>query len=226
MKPRGLDVFAGAQGSTVGYARAGYEMTAVDIERHDKHPEIAEFIQADAMDVLADREFLDRFVLVHTGPPCQGYCVMSAEDNTHPRLIQPVRELLKAWGGTYVIENVVGARAHLDHPVQLCGQTLGLGVQRHRLFESNAFLYGVECRHRGTPIGVYGDHPDATTYARPDGTSRGRRARSLPEGQSAMGIDWMDWSDLTESIPPAFTEFLGSQLIDQLQLTHGGSNDV
>ena len=221
--PEALDLFAGAQGSSVGYARAGYKVTAVDIEPHDKHPEVHEFITADAMEVLKDREFLNRFALVHTGPPCQGYSKMAAPDNDHPRLIAPVRSLLQAWDGVYVIENIPDARAHLDHPVQLCGQSLGLAVRRHRLFESNAFLYGTPCVHRGTPIGVYGDHPDETTYVRPNGTSRGLRARRLDEGQAAMGINWMDWDDLTEAIPPAYTEWIGTQLIDQLTLTHGGT---
>lgn len=222
-QPEALDLFAGAQGSSVGYARAGYKVTAVDIELHDKHPEVHEFITADAMEVLEDRTFLDRFALVHTGPPCQAYTTMSADDNNHPRLIAPVRQKLRAWDGTYVIENVAGARSHLDHPVQICGQALGLAVRRHRLFESNAFIFGTPCVHRGTPIGVYGDHPEDSPNLRPNGTSRGLRARSLAEGQDAMGIPWMAWHDLTEAIPPAMTEYIGAQLIDQLTLTHGGT---
>ena len=40
-----------------------------------------------------------------------------------------------------------------------------------------------------------------------------------------MGIDWMRRKDLTEAIPPAYTEFIGGQLLAHLtvsQLTQGG----
>lgn len=217
-RPELLDVFGGAQGSGVGYARAGFRVTSVDREPHARHPEVAEVIEADALDVLMDEQFLARFDVVHTGPPCQGYSSMTADHSQHPRLIRPVRRCLQTWGGIYVIENVVGARWDMDHPVQLCGQALGLEVRRHRLFESNAYLFGTPCRHpRGVvPIGVYGEHPDAITHVRPSGTSRGVRARTLAEGQEAMGIDWMDWGDLTEAIPPAYTHYLGEQLLDRL----------
>jgi len=211
-----LDLFGGAQGCGVGYARAGFEVTSADIEPHDKHPEVAEFITADAMELLADMDYLSGFDVVHASPPCQGYSKMAAADNDHPRLIAPCRDLLRAWGGVYVIENIPDARPEMDHPALMCGQTLGLGVRRHRLFESNAYLFSTPCVHRDVPIGVYGDHPDETTHIRPDGTSRGLRARSLTEGQEAMGIDWMEWDDLTEAIPPLFTQYIGEQLLDHL----------
>lgn len=215
-QPELLDLFSGAQGTGVGFARAGFRVTSVDKVFHEKHPEIAYFHAADAMEVLSDPAFLQGFEVVAAGPPCQGYSKMAQPDNAHPRLIAPVRVLLKAWGGPYVIENIVNAAPEMDHPVHVCGQALGLGVRRHRLFESNLFLFGTGCYHPRPPIGVYGDHPDPTTYARTDGTSRGIRARSLEEGQQAMGIDWMDWEDLTEAIPPAYTQFIGEQILDQL----------
>lgn len=28
-----------------------------------------------------------------------------------------------------------------------------------------------------------------------------------------MGIDWMEWHELTQAIPPAYTEFIGKQLM-------------
>lgn len=217
-RPKLLDLFAGHQGTGVGFARAGFEVTSIDVEPHERHPEIAYFHTADAMQIVANPEFLRGFDVVAGGPPCQGYSHMAQPGNDHPRLIAPLRRYLKAWGGPYVIENIVSAAPELDHPVQVCGQALGLGVRRHRLFESNVFLFGTGCYHPAgvTPIGVYGEHPDETTYLRTDGTSRGQRARTLAEGQAAMGIDWMVWEDLTEAIPPAYTEFIGEQILDQL----------
>lgn len=189
----------------------------MDLYPHPQHPEIASFDTADAMSVLRDRAFLDTFAVVSVAPPCQGYTLMRSRARKHPRLIAPCRDLLLEWGGVYVIENVHGALRELRNPVQICGQALGLRVRRHRLFESNRFLFGTGCYHPETPIGVYGDHPDETTYARTDGTSRGVRARSLSEAQEAMGIDWMDWGDLTEAIPPTYSEYIGQQLLDQLE---------
>lgn len=215
-KPKLLDLFSGHQGTGVGFARAGFEVHSVDIEEHPRHPEIAAFSVADALDVLLDEDYLSEFAVVAAGPPCQGYTLMRNRKRHHPRLIGPVRERLVKWGGLYVIENVPGAREAMVNPVQVCGQSLGLGVRRHRLFESNLFLMGTPCVHRGTPVGVYGEHPDETVHRRPSGTSRGVRARSLEEGRAAMGIDWMSWEDLTEAIPPAYTQFVGEQLIDQL----------
>src|SRR4029077_14555734 len=99
----------------------------------------------------------------------------------HPDLIGPVRDLLRRWGGIYVIENVEGARPVLDNPVLVCGSALGLDVRRHRWFEANTWLDPTVCLHhrQGTPVGVYGQHPDRKVHRRPDTTGRGVKATSL-----------------------------------------------
>lgn len=101
----------------------------------------------------------------------------------------------------------------------LCGSAFGLRVRRHRLFESNAFLMSPGCYHDGRPVvGVYGDHADRKQHLRPDGTARGTKATSVADAQDAMGIDWMTrWEDLADAIPPAMTEHIGAQLLDQLE---------
>ena len=35
-------------------------------------------------------------------------------------------------------------------------------------------------------------------------------AKTLEEAQEAMGIDWLQWRDLTQAVPPKYTEFLGN----------------
>jgi DNA (cytosine-5)-methyltransferase 1 len=93
----------------------------------------------------------------------------------------------------------------------LCGSRFGLKVWRHRAFESNflglpEFVPSYSCRHgRERPIGVYGDHPQAHNG---DGY-RVPRARSIAEAREAMGIDWMEWSEITQAVPPAYAEFIG-----------------
>lgn len=219
MKPRLLDLFCGAGGCSVRYARAGFEVVGVDIEPHPDYP--YELIVADALEVaMMTNGFLLGFDAFHASPPCQGYSVATADHSRHPRLIGEVRELLRRTRKPYVIENVAGARWDMDHPVQLCGSAFGLRVRRHRLFESNTFLIPTPCNHTGTAVGVYGDHPDRPGgWTRPDGSSRGVKATSLEDGQDAMGIDWMTtWDDLTDAIPPAFTEYVGGQLLDQMEI--------
>jgi DNA (cytosine-5)-methyltransferase 1 len=220
MKPRLLDLFAGAQGAGVGYARAGFAVTAVDIEAHDKHPEVADFITADALDVLGDPGFLAQFDAIHASPPCQASTTMSnrwrgagGRADGHTNLIPDVQEAFDNWGGFYVIENVPGARASLRAPVTLTGGMFGLDVERPRLFECNWPMTPAPYRKVKDPLGIYGKAPDGRRlFTRANGTIQ-RAARGLAEGQAAMGIDW---HDLTESIPPAYTEHIGRQLIDHL----------
>ena len=223
-RPRLLDLFCGAGGCSVGYQRAGFDVVGVDIQPHPDYP--FELIVADAMDVLRDLSFLSEFGVIHASPPCPRYSTITPEASrdAHPDLIGPAREALRKWGGAYVIENV--PNSPLLAPTVFCGPAMGLPrIRRHRLFESNHLIMSPGCVcGGGTAVGVYGMHPDRPGgWLRPDGTSRGIKATSIEEAQGVLGIDWMTtWDDLTDAIPPAYTEYIGGQLIDQLTLTHGG----
>lgn len=206
MTYRLLDLFCGAGGAAMGYARAGFEVVGVDIEPQPDFP--FTFFQADALTFP-----LEGFDAVHASPPCQAYSAGArmrlGYAKQHPKLIEPIRERLVAWGGSYVIENV--PEAPLIDPVQLCGSAFWLDVRRHRHFESNERLVGSQCQHKRQKqvVGVYGDHPEHALIRK---GHPARRASDIPDAQLAMGIDWMPtWHSLKESIPPAFTEFLGRQ---------------
>lgn len=243
-RPLLLDLFAGAGGASMGYHRAGFDVVGVDIEPQDDYPFPMHI--GDALEVMSwlltreqHVEFRDDlpgplflglrdFDVIAASPPCPRYSTISpdASRDQHPDLIPVIRDLLKPWaertGGLYVIENVEGAARVMDHPVKVCGSYFGLSVRRHRYFETNApFVVPTECLHRsqGRPIGVYGDHPQYDEhYRRPDGTRRGNKAKTHAEASEALGIDWMtDWDDLTDAIPPAYTEYLGVQLLDRLR---------
>lgn len=213
--PRLLDLFCGAGGAGVGYASVGFEVVGVDIDPQPEYP--FEFHQADALTFP-----LDGFDAIHASPPCQGYVgwqninSLRGFENDHPLLIDPIRERLEATGLPYIIENVVGAP--LRDPVMLCGTMFGLGVRRHRLFETNLPWKPTPprpCAHTGSEVGVYGKLDGRRLLTRVDGSEL-RAARTLEQAQAAMGIDWMSWDTLRESIPPAYTAWLGEYLIETL----------
>lgn len=215
-RPRLLDLFCGAGGCSVGYERAGFVVFGVDNESHPDYP--FQIHIDDAIHVL-DTADLSEFDAIAASPPCPRYSTATPAENRdkHPDLIKPVRDRLRAWGGAYVIENVPGSP--LENPVQLCGSMFGLGVRRHRLFETNVPMLQPKCDHGSQRQiwGVYGDHGDAKPVTRPDGTSRGNKARDAAHAREVMGIDWMTrWDDLADAIPPAYTEWIGSELIAHL----------
>lgn len=199
----------------MGYHRAGFEVVGVDVKPQPHYP--FEFIQADAIEYLSET-MAEGFDAIHASPPCQAFTSMRHMGKGAGAgaldLVEPTRAALIASDLPWIIENVVGAP--LRNPVLLCGSSFGLGVRRHRLFESSEFLMGTPCRHRDSvrPIAVYGDHPQSS---REKGTYRVNRARTLSQGQDAMGIDWMPWKVLTQAIPPAMTEYLGRQLLQAVE---------
>lgn len=221
-RPRLLDLFCGAQGAGVGYHRAGFDVTGVDIAAHPDAPHPV--IVADALAILLEPHFLAGFDVIHASPPCQNFTTMSNRSRAvggkaatdHPDLISWVRLGLQAWGGPYVIENVPGARREMRNPITLSGGAFGLRVERPRLFESNVPLRAPSRVKVVDPVGVYGKLDGRRLFTRKDGSEQ-RAARTLDEGAAAMGIDWMtQWEDITEAIPPAYTEHIGRQLIEHV----------
>lgn len=209
--PRLLDLFCGAGGAAVGYARAGFEVVGVDIKPQPHYP--FEFIQANAMEYP-----LEGFDLIHASPPCQAYTPANLGKITgHPMLIEQLRERLQ--GHRYVIENVEGAP--LRNTIRLCGTMFDLLVIRHRLFENNVGLsMNMRCNHWGTV--AEGDFA-SVHWGRTPGQRRGKDAAGNrlrdkyaapgPSWSVAMGIDWMTTSELVEAIPPAYTEYIGRQVL-------------
>ena len=217
-RPKLLDLFCGAGGCSVGYARAGFDVVGIDHEHHPGYP--YELIIHDAIDVLARwPRFLKGFDVVHASPPCQASSDLQHMWNArdHIDLIPQTRTLLEQWGGAWVIENVEGA--DLRNPLMLCGASFGLGahchdgvyrpLRRHRLFESNVWLMGPGCACSGRqPIGVYGTGGGGQM-------TRGYKA-TRAEAREAMGIYGMSHEDIVQAVPPAYTEYLGEQILQHL----------
>jgi DNA (cytosine-5)-methyltransferase 1 len=226
-RPRLLDLFSGAGGCSVGYHRAGFDVIGIDIAPHPDYPYV--LVVDDAVAAFTcllnggrlGPYYLHDFDVVHASPPCPRFSSITPAHtrDTHPDLLTPTRELLRLWGGAYVIENVPGAP--LDHPALYCGKAMGLPhLRRHRLFESNVFLMTPGCLcDNGPAYGVYGDHGEKTPRQHPDGFKRWGKARDAEHAREIMGIDWMTrWDDLADAIPPAYTQHIGEQLLHALEV--------
>lgn len=217
-RPRLLDLCCCQGGASRGYADAGFEVVGVDIAPQPRYP--YEFIQADALAVLYDDAFMDAFDAVHASWPCQRYSPLAALPSTkdyaeHPDLVGVGRDALDAWGRRtgrpWVIENVMSAPLDKVHSIVLCGCMFGLRTYRRRRFEPSPglLLRAPGCRphiartattrrrerwEQGWHVSITGD---VGTYVGPE----------------AMGIDWMTGNGLSEAIPPAYTRWVGAQLL-------------
>lgn len=209
--PKVLDLFCGAGGASMGYNRAGFDVTGLDVKHGKRYP--FTYWRMSIENVTQDT--LSQFDLIHASPPCQTFSITKnlriAQGKSTDKVdwLPYTRQLLQASGKPYIIENVPGAP--LIDPVMVCGSAFGLKVRRHRLFESNLQLTGTQCSHKaqGRPIGVYGSMKDEI----PNG---GKTAENLDQAKHAMGIDWMLWGELVEAIPPAYTEYLGKQAYQRI----------
>jgi len=236
-KPRLLDLFCGAGGAAMGYARAGFEVVGVDLNPQKRYP--FGFYQENALQVLSALPRMGWGIdAIHASPPCQAYSITKHTHGVqHPDLLGPTRELLKATGLPYIIENVVGA--DMPGAVICCGSdrchyakdedgTI-LFLKRHRQFESNVPLYGSPCDCAGLKAagwkigGVYGGGSRDRHHA--ENVRHGGYTPSKAVQERLMGIDWMTQKELNQAIPPAYTEFIGRQLIEQLERSNMSSTE-
>jgi DNA (cytosine-5)-methyltransferase 1 len=193
-----LDLFCGAGGAAMGYHRAGFQVVGVDKISQYNYP--FEFHKADALSFP-----LDGFDAIHASPPCQAY-TQAQSYNYHPDLVGPVRDRLVKTEIPWVIENVVGAPLH--DPIMLCGAMFpGLRVYRHRLFESNFEISIPEHPWHKYPQTKMGRPPKENEFMHIVGHWSG-----VEQGRKAMGIDWMTGAEMTQAIPPVYTEYIGRQL--------------
>lgn len=248
MKPKLLDLFSCAGGAARGYADAGFDVYGVDIDPQPRYP--YPFCEGDVLDVMCAligggqaaftapdgaTEWLgmDDFDVIHASPPCQRYSsTRSLHSSEHPDLVGPTRELLVASGKPYVIENVVGAP--LLDPIRLAGTDFNMtaedvdGVRlklvRVRLFESNIQLTPppkLPVDHSIQTASVYGAGGGWTPKHRDNPERRGGYIPHIDVIKRLLGIDWMTKHELSQSIPPVFTEHVGRQLI-----THLAANEL
>lgn len=218
--PRLLDLFCGAGGATKGYQRAGFYVVGVDI-KPQPHYCGDEFVQADALQFLARPDVNDwpvRYDAVHASPPCQAYSTMSNRwGSSAKELIADTRSRLRATDLLYVIENVAGAKREFKDSIRLTGEMFGLRTHRARLFECSWLIAAPpQPPRQADPVAVYGKLDGRRLWTRTDGTEH-RAPSVLKIAQDALGIDWMRWDELREAIPPAYTEYIGKELLNVLR---------
>lgn len=204
MRPKALDLFCCAGGAGMGLHRAGFDVVGVDIKPQPRYP--FEFHKADALSYP-----LDGFDFIWASPPCQDYSSLKGlAGGERGKMIPEVREKLAAYGRPYVIENVVGS--DLQNPVCLCGSMFGLGVWRHRLFElSWPLVFVPQCQHDlvPKPIDVTGTGGPFKGIRKSPGGGISRKPENLKHASEVMGIDWMTRREISQAIPPAYSEYLG-----------------
>ncbi|MEU9444535.1 DNA methylase [Streptomyces sp. NPDC048304] len=216
-RPLLLDLFSCAGGAAMGYARAGFAVRGCDIAHRPNYP--FAYHRGDALAYLAHliaTGEIERFAFVHASPPCQDKCSLTVGTNrsqgwggNHVDLVAPTRALLDETGLPYVIEQPNG-RAEIRKDLTLCGEMFRLGVIRHRNFELGGWTtrQPVHVPHRGRVRGYrhgrFYDGPYVAAYGNGGGKP------TVPELQTALGIDWTDVrEELTEAIPPAYSEHIG-----------------
>lgn len=215
-RPLLLDLFCGAGGASVGYDSAGFDVVGVDINPQPNYP--YDFIQGDALSIV--RYLYEDFDAIHASPPCQFATAYKrrpgvAEDAVN--LIPRTQWELAIAPRPYVIENVEQARPWLHNPIRLCGSSFGLDVRRHRLFECSFPVLERGCDHGWqTPR-----FPPATNRTNLRSTVEVGSWRCAHLAPAAMGIDWMTNDELSQAIPPAFTEFIGAQLLQSISASAG-----
>jgi len=124
-----------------------------------------------------------------------------------------------------------GLEAHGMQAGWLCGTMFGLQFYRHRLFEtpiawlapghpkhrlnlhprSERYVYGGTVR--GLPGGAAGLDVKPSLQRWQNGISPGiEHVSGWRLAAEAMGIDWMNRAELTQAIPPVFTQYIGRAL--------------
>lgn len=214
--PKILDLFCGAGGASMGYHRAGFEVVGIDINPQPHYP--FDFIQRDALEIIDlvkhGEDWLKGIDAIHASPPCQLFTVYrnlkKNQNDNHVNLIPQTRRALHATRLPYVIENT--PKAPLIDPLTLCGTSFNLEVRRHRIFESDFYIEPMPCAHDRFTERKY---PGSTN--RPNGRTVcqiGEWKVPLAIQQKAIGINWMNMKELSQAIPPAYTEYIGKYLME------------
>jgi DNA (cytosine-5)-methyltransferase 1 len=222
-----LDLFCGAGGAAMGLHRAwpNARITGVDIKPQKNYP--FDFVQADAMTFD-----LDGYDFLWASPICQKYTQLNFlhRESEYGDFIAAVRTRFSQSGKPWAIENVPNSPL-IRGSMKLCGTMFGLAtrdgsgeLRRHRIFELSFDRPLVpRCQHSQKTVRVFGSHGGLHTldqrerrvvrvHGHTGGIARGIKMFGVREWKEAMGIDWMTGIELSQAIPPAYSEFIARQV--------------
>lgn len=200
MRPRLLDAFCCQGGCSMGYHLAGFDVEGVDIAPQPRYP--FRFHEGDALEFIAEHGH--EYDAIHASPTCQRKARVTAwrgNREDHPNTLTPTLELLRGMDIPYVVENVTEAADELRTDFLLCGTQFGLSVRRHRIFERgnwDGYQLLPPCTCASAPDLVPFEHKNERAFA------------------DAMGCTWMSSMGGRQAIPPAYTTFIGAQLLEHL----------
>lgn len=199
---KALDLFCCAGGASMGLHQAGFDVTGVDINPQPNYP--FKFIQADALTFD-----LSGYDLIWASPPCQAFTLANRiQHNEHPNLIPQIRQRLIQSSTPYIIENVVGAP--LIEPIMLCGSMFeGLGVYRHRLFETSFKVDQPFHPEHINRVAKMGRPPKSDEFMHVVGNFSG-----VSQARKAMGMNWTNRNEMSQAIPPAYANYLANKFIE------------
>ena len=249
-----LDLFCCSGGAAVGYEKAfgDAEITGVDHVFKKEYP--YNFIKADIVDFIQETPigWFREFDFIHASPPCQIHSrtkeLAKAQGNLpsdvdymplmrhfllHVEVPYVIENVVEAWTGPWKKSGEKGTDPRMINTI-LCGSSFGLGVQRHRMFESSFPISSLLCDHKTPswpigpkgkpkPWGIYGSMGDqvkgvSTKHPERGVITGGWTVPDLKTGQKAMGITHItQWSNLKEAIPPAYTEHIGKCFLKHMQ---------
>jgi DNA (cytosine-5)-methyltransferase 1 len=238
-----LDLFCGAGGAAVGYHRAGFtEIVGVDIKPQPRYPftfvlgDALEYVKAHGhqYDAIHASPPCQGYSIMRNLPWLRG--------KKYPLLIASTAAALNETTRPWVIENVMGAKlasgwlcgtmfglpffrhryfwaggwmwlqpSHEIHRQRIRpGHSLA-GRARDIVFSKNEDARGIQSwpgrrGDAGHGLTIAGNGAQANGCA--IGHAKGARAAAM-----AMGVDWMRREEITQAIPPAYTEFIGRQLL-------------
>lgn len=207
---RVLDLYCCAGGAAMGLHRAwpSAEIVGVDIVPQKNYP--FTFVLGDALE-----HSLDGFDFIWASPPCQHFSTAAISHRKNGRrykdLIAATRDRLIASSIPWVMENVTSAPIRKD--IVLCGSHFNLKVVRHRAFElwSGETVKMPPCRHADDVVTVCG-------HGTPAWVMKQRKARGyvanppIAEKRNAMGIHWTNRNELSQAIPPAYSQFIAEHI--------------
>lgn len=167
-----------------------------------------DFVHGDALEYLYAHGH--EYDVIHASPPCRAYTKARGAATgryRHPDLVKDVRAALGAIGRPWVIENVPGAP--LRWPVELCGTMFGLPMYRHRLFEfQDPWVVHPDHPEHRARVAKMGRHPEKGEFWSIAGNFSGVKAAGV-----AMGMPWADQDGLRQAVPPAYTHWIGVNLL-------------